>query len=178
MTLLEILVAATVALLLFGAMIQLSLFAIRVSRGGAERVELQQKAMVACQRLLGDLQLASRGGLAMNPDQATLSIHPRRVTSGAVEWSPELVVYRHLEKELRRQLAACPRRDGRVYRPESPESWAEILGAATRETSRTSGVTRFAVGLDTGGLVRFELDLEGDARRLTIQRAVYLRQSN
>jgi type II secretory pathway pseudopilin PulG len=178
MTLLEILVAATIALLLFGVIIQLALFAIRVSRGGAERVELQQKVLVASNRLLADLQPASKGGVAMNTDQAALSIHPRRVTSQSVTWSPDLVLYRHIGTDLRRQLVACPRVDGRVYRPESPQSWMEVLGAAARETSKTSGVTRFAVALDTGALVRFELDLQVGTRSLTVQRAVALRQGN
>lgn len=177
MTLLEVLVASSLALLLLGAAIRLLFFGLSVSSSSAARVALQQTAMVAMERFARDLQPAPRAGVAATSGPpSALCIHPRRPDPGVVAYSSELTHYWLVGTTLRRRQTACPVTGPRAYRPEVESDWAALLTGEGQDTSVTQNVQAFSAVMDRGPLVQLELELKLGSSTLKTRRSILLRQ--
>lgn len=98
LTLIETLVAGAVGLLLLDVLISLFVPSMRMSIRGSVRVEMEQQAVMALERLAADLRGCGRTSLTMTPTGgagATLSIQRIKdvLSDGTQAWDTNLIVY-------------------------------------------------------------------------------------
>lgn len=113
-TLFEIVVTSALASLLLALAIQIFIPAMKSSAATAARVQMQQSAVIALNRIVADLEGSLAAGIALHNNDATgevlLGIHPIvDVTSTKPStqiYSRQMVLYRHLAGSnlLQRQL--------------------------------------------------------------------------
>lgn len=147
LTLFEILVAASLLLVVLGVMVSVLVPALRASVKGSNQSELQQLAAVTLDRLLGDLERTPPTG-TMLPDGGSpvvLGLHPLAgvAPDGSQLWNEEIVVY-HWD-----EAAGTITRE--TWPPQPP-----VLGRAVSN----AGATRFPadelrrIAAETGGTER------------------------
>ena len=178
MSLLEVVISSALALFLLGVAIRLLVSSLSISTASAARVELHQRAMVVSEKVLADLSLSSRGGVAFLDTASALTIHQRDRASSLPSWSPEVVIYQCVPPELRRLTTARPDVGPRAYRPNTPEQWQSLMAAPQHETYKTSGVSGMSANLGEGPLIQLTLEVHRGELALTCRRALYLRQGN
>lgn len=142
-TLLEVLIMATVALLILSLLAQLFIVAVRRTHDGRMRVELQQQGLVVLRQLHKDIEKTSARTMAVNlGDPYVLALTPvEAVTAtGSVLWKEEIVSYVHspASKILHRE----------TYPPQAPV-FSEILSPFTPYLP-TSGELGAQASTDSG----------------------------
>lgn len=180
LTLVETLIAASLALLVLGLVTQLMVNSFRISGKGAVRVDLQQRAMTLTSKLERDLRQSPSGALGFRFDStpALLSIHPRRNDTGTVAWLGEVYLYSWSDNVLRRLQVPIDPAPTRAFRPATASEWSTLLSTAGRESLRFAHVTLFQASLEENVRVRFRVDFEKSGQKLTSERLIFLRQGS
>lgn len=182
-SLLEIMMAASLLLLLLALVVQIIVPMGKGSVRGAQQVELQQLAAMTLQRLTRDLEMAGPGGIACQPgDPVVLALHRlmdvggdgSQIYSDQVDlywWSPRDRVLRH--------RAQGPVSRSRVSLPPDPAALlsgpnARVIAAQVSELELTLRPTAVVI----------HLALEAPApdgkppERFSLDRTVYLRNQD
>ncbi|MHB2019228.1 MAG: PulJ/GspJ family protein, partial [Candidatus Xenobia bacterium] len=89
-TIVELLVAATLSILLLGMMFAFLIPTMRASVRGSSRVEMQQQAVVALSRMAEDLEATAAAGIALYVDPANYN-PPAVVPAQGPNWTPMLM---------------------------------------------------------------------------------------
>ncbi len=174
LTLAEVLVVATLMVLLLSLILGILLSSFRVSADGASKVELEQRLLLLAQRLTTDLKMASKSSVqVLGP---SLSIHRRLKNPTLLAWDTDLVIYRLLDQGLERRVVPAPVTD-RPFRPSSESEWQALLSAQAQEVRIFSDVSEFEVEVGKEALVTFSLLVTQGHRRGRVQRVVFLPQS-
>ena len=178
-TLIEILVASSIALLLLGVIVNLVVQSTRISIKGANQVELQQRAMMVGDRLANDLRTTTGAGLGAldNAGEKFITIHPRQAQVGPVSWQEKVVVYAWNSPNLQTYSFSLNPPPSDAYQP--PLSVLTGLGSSDKKvTLNIQGVTRFDFVVESGPLVKLGLTFEKDEQRAVLDRVVLLRQGD
>lgn len=164
LTLTEVIVAAALGLMALGLAWSYLIPVLRASTRGSLRVEMEQQALVALGKIVGDLQSSNVGGLSVRvTDPVALVIQPLKGVreDGVQVWDQGVVVY-YRDSESRA-----------LVRFEYPGDGADTLGlglrnsrprrlpaAVIRSLVDVEGVRRVQVA---SGLSAFRLDHTGGA---------------
>lgn len=192
LTLLEVIIAASLGLLLLGALFQVVIPSMKVTLGRSARAEIELSAALAIGKLVGDLESSAPAGLSLRETAPkAVAIHPIADVKpdGGVRWEPWLIVYvldgDRLVRKRWPEEASETVPQTRPWRVTS-----ERLGVIARARSRNArtvaiGVTDFQVGY--AGLagtqpLRLRIGLERQVRdppeAFTLTRDLHLRQSS
>lgn len=178
-TLVEVLVGATLALMVLGVILQLVISSTKVSGKATRRVDLQQKALLLNTRLERDLRLTAINGFEIQAgtDGSMLSIHPRKNDLSAIVWESHTIFYeltggRLWAKEL---PFAGPTNVG--FKPQGSQ-WSSLQSTPGRTTLRLDSVTRFEAVVQSGALVRLNVSLVDQDDHLDVERFILLRQGS
>ena len=109
-SLVEIIVASSVAFLILGILANLMISSGRVTRKGMVKVDLQQRMQKLNNDLSRDIGLSSTQGVAVD-ETATptpLSIHRRETDTATVTWEPQVIVYHGTDQGELYDLATDP----------------------------------------------------------------------
>jgi prepilin-type N-terminal cleavage/methylation domain-containing protein len=178
-TLVEILVASSIALLLLGVIVNLLVQSTRISLKGANQVELQQRAMMVGDRLANDLRTTTGAGLGAvdNAGEKFITIHPRQAEVGPVGWQQKVVVYAWNSPYLQTYSFSLNPPPSDAYKP--PLSVLTGLGNSDKKvTLNIEGVTRLDFVVESGPLVKLGLTFEKDDQKAVLDRVVLLRQGD
>jgi len=94
-TMLEVMVAATLGLILMGLVFSFLMPTMKASVRGATRVELQQMAVMSLHRMAGDIQNTAAAGLSLSSNPPAVGVvRIKGVTSdGRQQWEDKMIVY-------------------------------------------------------------------------------------
>ena len=175
-TLVEILVASSMALLILGVVVNLMVSSGRVSRKGMTKVYLQQRMNRLNIDLQRDLGLSSPQGVAVGETAPTpVSVHRRLVETSTVSWEPKLIVYHVTEEVLLRDEVELNPAPTSPFKPAGPGDWAPLLSSG-RSSFVFSGIEEFEAILEPNGLIRVKTTLTSGEERLSNERLLRLRQ--
>lgn len=175
MTLVELLVASTLAILVLLVVVRTLVPTMTASRKAAARVDVHQRATLLGDRLAADLRLSTRAGLGVFAGESVrdVVIH-RRLPSHEVAWESSVRAYRWQDGQVSGRnvsLAAPPQRP-QVVSPGQLES------LSNQEFLRVRGVTDFSWVVAEGASVTFTIKvIEGDESQ-SLTRTVFLRNSS
>jgi type II secretory pathway pseudopilin PulG len=178
-TLVEILVASTIALLLLGVIVQLLVNSTRISIKGANQVELQQRALVVGDRLANDLRSTTGAGLGVleSSGDKWITIHPRKAEVGPIAWQDQVIVYHWDAPALYTYRFEPSPTPTDAYQP--PLSVLDSLTPASKiVTLDISGVSRMDLVVEPGPLVKFGMTFEKEGQKAIVDRVVLLRQGS
>ena len=177
-TLLEVLVSAGLAFLVFGLALTFLRTSMRVSASGTRDVELQQKMVLLNNRLSSDLRSVNKSGLGLDNSggDSQLSIHSPSAASGIISWNTPVVLYSVSSGELRRREITLNPSPSEPHRPLSAGEWSQLLTQAHRTTLRLSDISLFQASLEPGPIVRVHLEFSKAQETLSVRRAILLRQ--
>lgn len=177
-TLIEILIAAGLALLILGVMVQLVISGMKVSEKGTLRAELQQKALLFNQRFERDLRLTAKSGLGIEAalEGSLISIHRRKQDLASVVWEEHTVLYELLEETLVRKEIAYPGPPEEPFKPGGFEQWNWLQTSPGKVTLRLDSVSKFEALLEDGPLIRLSVEFLKQNESLNLERMILLRQ--
>jgi len=172
----EILVAASMALLLLGVVANLMVSSGRVSRKGMTKVYLQQRMNRLNFDLQRDLGLSAPQGVAVGETVPTpISVHRRVMETSTVTWEPKVIVYHVTGETLRRdEVELSPAPTG-PFKPTSPGEWSPLLSDGD-SSFLFEGLEEFEATLEANGLIRIKIALTSGSERLSTERLLRLRQ--
>jgi prepilin-type N-terminal cleavage/methylation domain-containing protein len=133
-TLLEVLISASLLLLLLGLLFTFLVPTMKASVRGSVRVEMQQMAVLALNKMVGDLQNTTAAGLSLsqrNPVSIGI-VRIEGVTSEGMQiWEKNMIVYALLDGVLIRK----------VYPPGPPSIDLNLNGTTPRRVAAANLVT-------------------------------------
>ena len=177
-TLVEILIASSMALLILGVVSNLLISSGRVSRKGMNKVYLQQRMNRLNIDLQRDLGLSSPQGVAVGETVPTpVSVHRRVVETSTISWEPKVIVYHASEEVLRRDEVELNPAPTSPFKPTSPGDWAPLLSTGN-SSFVFNGTQEFEAVLEPNGLIRIKVTLTAGSEKLSNERLLRLRQGD
>ena len=176
-SLVEIIVASSVAFLILGILANLMISSGRVTRKGMVKVDLQQRMQKLNNDLSRDIGLSSTQGVAVD-ETATptpLSIHRRETDTATVTWEPQVIVYHGTGGVLRRDEVLLSPAPTKAFKPLEAEDWVPLL-RSDRSTFKFDGLEEFVVTPEPNNLLRVKVKLASGGESLQIERMLLLRQ--
>ena len=176
-TLVEIMVASSVAVLILGILVNLMISSGRVSRKGMLKVDLQQRMQKLNNDLSRDIGLSATQGVAVDQSvtPTPLSIHRRATDTATVTWEPQVIVYHANNGVLYRDEVPLSPAPTNAFKPTSAGDWTPLLNSG-RSAFKFDGLEEFLVTPEANNLLRVRVKLASGGESLQVERMLLLRQ--
>lgn len=176
----EVLVAATLGLLLLGVLLRLFLLTLAASARHTDMTHNHQIATVLLSRLESDLASTGKQGIAMSPPEESgrLFVHPLDRDSGSLKWDRKAVLYEEFEGGLERSVVKLEPPPTGPSTPVDQEGWEELAGGEKLGALRLENVSRFRATLESGPLVRVRFRVGQGEQAREFEKLHFLRQAN
>lgn len=176
LSLIEVLVGATLGFLILGLLSQLMVSSMRVTEKGGERVGRDQKALLLGERLTRDLRTTTKNGIAVHSatNSLKLSIHPRKLETATIVWEPRVIFYDWDGSRLTSTRLNLPVAPTSAVAPTLAEL-AALTPDRDGDDLDFQEVLLFEVQLQPDGLVTFEVVFGAPGQSTKLRRTVLLR---
>ena len=167
-TLVEMLVAASLALILLSVVVQVLIPSLQASRKATTRMDLHQKALILNQFLEEDLKRATRSSVQFF--SGVLSVHRRTTETARILWEEQIIAYEYAGGRLKRweePLQESP-----------PKPTTATLPPSGRLRLDIGSVEAFQAEVGDGPLVSFEIQFVEGSEEFDWKRTMFLPTSS